>query len=105
MMKSRKNEFKINEYSTVIYFEEGIEKENVRALAIINDLRSFAEVIAYYPEDIAQNSFSAEIIKKEGFKIRFKSRCTMEELRLLFTKNTCFEEISNGRRVFHGRAD
>ena len=105
MMKAKKNEVKINEYSTVIYFEEGVEKENVRALAIINDLRSYAEIVDYYPEDIARNSFSAEIIKKEGFKIKFKSKCTMEELRLLFTKNIYFEEISNGRRVFNGRAD
>ncbi|MFZ5944956.1 MAG: histidine kinase [Bacillota bacterium] len=86
-----------NIYNVVVYFEVSCEIENVMAFAIISKLKKIADIIEFYP-DIAENSWSTEIIRKEGLKIKFKTDCSLEELRNFFTKTIQLGEFEIGQR-------
>ncbi|WP_371372584.1 chemotaxis protein CheA [Sporomusa aerivorans] len=60
-------------YQAVLFFEEGCEMENIRAFAIIHNLKGLADEIIYEPADIIENNQSAEMIRQHGFVIYFKS--------------------------------
>ncbi|MGE5329415.1 MAG: chemotaxis protein CheW [Deltaproteobacteria bacterium] len=72
-----------NSYETVVFFERDCSMENVRAFVLINDLNEIAEDIKYYPEDITESEQSVKIIRGEGFRVRFKTQKTEEEVRAL----------------------
>ncbi len=76
-------------YKAVISFEEGCEMENIRAFTIIHNLKKFATEIFYFPSDIIENENCIEIIRKNGFKILFKSSNSFSELNDFF-QNTIF---------------
>lgn len=71
----------VNNYEALIYFEDGCEMENIRAFTVIHKLKELAEEIYYYPPDIIENEGSIEVIRKEGFRIVFKSDNSLEEMR------------------------
>jgi two-component system chemotaxis sensor kinase CheA len=58
--------------------------ENVRAYAIINNLKGITEDIYYTPENLLDSDADAEIIRKEGFNIWFKADSTYEEMQEFF---------------------
>lgn len=80
-VKSGKRSFK-----AVIYFEENCEMEDIRALALINDLIKIAGDVHYNPADITGDDKSAEIIRREGFQIWFKTDRSFEEMHDFFSK-------------------
>jgi len=79
--KTNKNSFK-----AVIYFEDGCGMENLRALALVNDLKSIAGEIQHIPSDICENDDTADTIKREGFQILFKTDRTFDEMYDFFSK-------------------
>lgn len=72
------------EYQAVLFFEEGCEMENIRAFAIIHNLKGLAEDIVYEPADIIENNLSAEIIRQEGFHVHFKSEQSLAVIQNFF---------------------
>jgi len=86
--KADKRSFKV-----AVYFEEGCDMEDVRALALINDLLEIAGDVHYYPTDIADDDKSAEIIKKEGFQIWFKTDRNFEEMHDFFSKTIFLKDL------------
>lgn len=76
------------DYSAVVFFDEGCEMENVRAFLIIHNLKQVATDISYYPENImdSNSNESVELIRQEGFKIRFRTNLPVEEVRALMEK-------------------
>jgi len=80
-------------FKAVVYFEEGCEMEDIRALALINDLLKIAGDVQYYPTDIADDNKSAEIIRKEGFQIWFKTDRTFEEMHDFFSKTIFLKDL------------
>jgi two-component system chemotaxis sensor kinase CheA len=71
-------------YQAVVFFEDGCEMENIRAYSIIHNLTPMATEISYYPKDIMDNTQSAEVIRKQGFKIIFRSNETLEGIKEFF---------------------
>lgn len=71
---------KKNAFKAVIFFEDGCEMENIRAYAIIHNLKGLADRLYYFPEDIIDNDESADVIRKEGFKIYLDTECSYEEI-------------------------
>ncbi|WMJ85948.1 chemotaxis protein CheA [Anaerocolumna sp. MB42-C2] len=61
------------EYRALIHFEEECEMENMRAFSVIRDLNDKAAEISYIPEDILEDDFSSNVIRQNGFIIKFKS--------------------------------
>lgn len=78
-----------NLYRAVIYFEDGCQMENIRAYTIIHNLKGIAGDITYLPADIIDNEVSAELIKKHGFTIFFRSDHSYDKLYEFF-QNTLF---------------
>lgn len=75
-------------YEAVIFFSEGCQMENVRAFLIVHNLNEIAGDIDYYPDDIADSDASTEVIRNEGFHVRFKSQLNQEDLDSFFKKSS-----------------
>lgn len=81
-------------YEAVIYFDEGCEMENIRAFAIIHNLKEIVEDFTYYPEDIIDNNDSVQVIREQGFKIILRSEKSKEELKQFLTSTSSVRELS-----------
>ena len=80
-------------FESIIHFEDDCEMVNVRAYAIAFKLQEIADRIRYQPEDIVENTNSCEIIRREGFKISFRSEFTYNELMEFFQQTLYLKEI------------
>lgn len=80
-------------FKAVVFFDEGCEMENIRAYAIIHNLRGFAGEVYYIPEDIVDNDESVDIIRREGFKVYLKTDCSYETLYEFFTQTVFLKEL------------
>ncbi len=78
---------KVRIFSAVIHFQEGCEMENVRAFAVIHNLKKAAIEMIYHPRNIEVDPGSVEIIRRDGFHIYIKTDKTQDEIedRLLET--------------------
>lgn len=86
-------------FCATVFFEDGCEMENIRAYALINNMKQIANIMEINPCDIIENNQSAEIIKKEGFKIEFTTNQSIKELnsffeQIIFLKSLELEEIN-----------
>lgn len=84
-------------FKAVIHFEEGCGMENVRAFAVIHKLKELVKELHYYPEQLTQDSGTAEIISAEGFTIHLKTDLPYEVLyqffqQTIFLKNLEFHQ-------------
>jgi two-component system chemotaxis sensor kinase CheA len=55
--------------------------ENIRAYAVIHRLQEIAEDVQYYPADIIDNEATVDMIRKDGFVIKFRAEGALEEVR------------------------
>lgn len=83
----------INIFKAVIYFEEGCEMENIRAYAVINDIKDFCETLRYIPEDIIENDDSIELIRKQGFTIFLKTLKSYEEINEILSETMLLSKL------------
>jgi two-component system chemotaxis sensor kinase CheA len=63
-----------------IFFKEDCQMENVRAFAIVHELKNIASEIYYVPGDLINNSNRVEYIKKNGFLICFSTAIGEEKV-------------------------
>lgn len=75
-----------NIFKAVLYYEEDCGMENIRAYASIHNLKEIADEVYHIPADISDNDSSAEIIRREGFQIWFKTNCSFEEIHSFFSQ-------------------
>jgi len=68
-------------YEAHLKFTDGCEMENIRAFSVIHDLKEIGDVLYFYPENVIEDEEASEIIKKEGFKIEFRTDLNLEEVR------------------------
>ncbi len=80
-------------YTAVIWFEDGCEMENIRAYAIIQDIKVIAEEFHYYPEDIIENNETVQIVREQGFRIDMKSEKTLVELHEFFINTPFIRDV------------
>lgn len=59
----------------------------------MHQLKEISEVSYYYPEDIIENNDTCEIIKKQGFKIFFKTNQSIEDIRTLLMENAFLNNV------------
>lgn len=82
-----------NSFKAVVFFEEGCEMENIRAYAIIHNLKDVAGEVRCIPEDIIENDNSVEIIRKEGFTVYLKTNCDYDEINTLFLQTVFLKNL------------
>ena len=63
-----------NLFKAIIFFKEDCEMENIRAYAIINNLKDFARDIYFLPTDVIENDESVQVIREQGFISLFKNK-------------------------------
>ena len=63
-----------------VFFEDGCQMENLRALILLNTIREDCSFIESVPADIETNPDTAKTIIDEGFIIKFKSLTTPENI-------------------------
>ena len=76
-------------YEAVFYFEDGCEMENIRAYAILQDIKAIAEDFSFYPEDILENNDTVQVIREQGFRVQLVTERSLAELHNFFI-NTPF---------------
>lgn len=69
----------LNKFECHLFFEEESGMENIRAFNILNNLKSFGEILSCEPKDVT-NVESEEIIKKEGFKFLIGTDIQFEQI-------------------------
>jgi len=85
--------FNKNAFKAVIYFEDDCKMENIRAFAIIHNLKDIADEIYYIPEDILENDNSVQAIREQGFKIFFKTDCSYKDLHEFFMQSIFLKDL------------
>jgi two-component system chemotaxis sensor kinase CheA len=90
-------------YEAVIYFEDGCEMENIRAFAVIHNLKDIEENFCYFPEDIIENNDSVRVIREQGFRVTLKSDKSLSELHdffasIAFVRNLQLTEMDDSRQ-------
>jgi len=71
-------------FKATVFFEEDCELENIRAYTLINDLKTIAEDIYYIPD--IEKSDRAEIIRKDGIQIWFKTDISFNDVHSILSK-------------------
>ncbi|MGE5405223.1 MAG: ATP-binding protein, partial [Candidatus Saccharibacteria bacterium] len=82
-----------NQYSALVFFEEGCEMENVRAFLVVHNLKEVATDIRYYPENIMESEEGVEIIRREGFRVSFQSHMIAEEVQTFLMKIAFVKDV------------
>ena len=63
-----------------VYFEDGCQMENLRAMILLNTIRDECEFLESVPADVETNPDTAKIIIDNGFLITFKSHTCPEDI-------------------------
>ncbi len=69
-----------NSFKIVLFFEEGCEMENLRAFSIIHNLDEFVTEITFCPDDLDRGEETIEALRKEGFTIYLKTKCSYDKI-------------------------
>ena len=99
-----------NLFKAIIFFKEGCEMENIRAYAIINNLKEFAGDIYFLPEDIIENDESVQVIREQGFIVYSKTNKTYEEMydfymQTIFLKSLELIQLEDDQGLKHFEKD
>ncbi|MDR0917632.1 MAG: chemotaxis protein CheA [Oscillospiraceae bacterium] len=79
-------------FSIRVFFEDGCEMENLRALLVINQIKDDCKMLEFEPADIESNSETAKYISEKGFVIHFIPKDDTNE-------KAIFEVVENALNV------
>lgn len=103
----------MNLYEAVLFFEQDSGMENIRAFSVINGLEEYAKLVSCYPENVI-NEDSINLIIEHGFKVKFRSYLSLEEVREkldrtillksleVFLTDEMFEEMNTDSELSEG---
>ena len=69
-----------NSYQVKVFFEDGCQMENIRAVMLINNIKDWCDELFYMPEDIETNSGTCKTIIENGFDVFFTPAKTAEDV-------------------------
>jgi two-component system chemotaxis sensor kinase CheA len=84
---------KRNAFKAVVYFEEGCQMENIRAYSITHNLKDITDEFSHIPENIIDDDSSADVIRRDGFKIYFKTDCSYEKMHEFFMQTIFLKDL------------
>lgn len=89
-------------YEAVVYFEEDCGMENIRAFAIVHNLKDVVEDFRYYPENIIDNGDSVRLIREQGFRLVIITEKSLREIHdflasTAFVRDLEVTEVAIGR--------
>lgn len=83
----------VNLFQAVIRFEEGCEMENIRSYTVVQNALEFSNQAYYFPNDIIDNELSAEVIRKDGFKIIISTLKPLDEIKTFFESTIFLKDL------------
>lgn len=91
-------------FKAVIHFEEDCQMENVRAFTLLHNIKELVNVIYYFPSNIIEDDGTDKIIRKDGFKIFFRTDLAMDTVRemlmqTIFLKHFDLEELDDDEEI------
>lgn len=69
-----------NMYQVKVFFEDGCQMENIRAVLLVNNIKDWCDEIHYLPEDIETNPQTCKTIIENGFDIYFTPAKTANDV-------------------------
>lgn len=90
-----------NAFEAVIFFEDGCEMENIRAFGVVNSIEAYANEIKHIPKDFFEDDSSIETIRKEGFKLFFKTDKSYDEVHKILMETALLRELKLTKQEFH----
>ena len=69
-----------NSYQVKVFFEDGCQMENIRAVMLINNIKDWCDELFYMPEYIETNSGTCKTIIENGFDVFFTPAKTAEDV-------------------------
>jgi two-component system chemotaxis sensor kinase CheA len=82
----------VSVFSVRVFFEEGCEMENLRALLVVNQIKDDCKMLEYEPSNIESDSNTVDIIRDTGFVIHFLPKDDTNE-------NAVYNTIGNAMNV------
>lgn len=76
-----------------LFFEEGCGMENIRACAVIRELKNITDELEYQPDDIMDNDESIEVIRKDGFQIFIKTNYEYSRLHEFLSRTVFLKDL------------
>ena len=92
-IRTSKESEQVNLVQAILKFEKGCEMENIRAYTIVQNVLEFSNQTYYSPNDIIDNELSAEVIKKDGFKIIISTFKPFEEIKKFYESTIFLENL------------
>ena len=84
---------KANVFQALLFYQEDCEMENIRAYAVLNNLKEFVHAEWHYPEKILEEDSSTEIIREKGFSVCFITDKTQEEMETILNRTIFLRKL------------
>ncbi|MEG1448091.1 MAG: Hpt domain-containing protein, partial [Oscillospiraceae bacterium] len=78
--EKQENAQNANYYQVRVFFEDGCQMENIRAVMLINNITDWCDEIHFSPEDVETNSATCKDIIEHGFDIFFTPAKTANDV-------------------------
>jgi two-component system chemotaxis sensor kinase CheA len=92
--KGNKDYSERQKYKAILFFEEGCELENIRAFTIVHKLKEIADEVCCTPENVMEDDIKIiEQIRKDGFKVYFKTSLDSSTIRELFEETIFVSKV------------
>lgn len=82
-----------NAFKAVIYYTPGCEMENIRAFAVINNLKKLTKEYTCIPNNLKDNDSSIQEIRDNGFQIYFRTDYDYDNVELFFQEIIFLKEL------------
>ncbi|MCL1995183.1 MAG: chemotaxis protein CheW [Defluviitaleaceae bacterium] len=82
-----------NVYMTTIKFQAESQMENVRAFALVNNIKDTVTILKQHPGDLLDQA-SAEVIRKKGFTMTVATDLNYRELESILQQTIYLEELT-----------
>lgn len=80
-IRPNKQEDNYRYFQAKIWFEDGVEMENIRAYTVVHNMADLANELLYIPHDIIESDTSIEKIRANGFLIMIESAVEVGEIK------------------------
>lgn len=84
---------RLSHYQATIFYEDGCEMENVRAITLVRNLTEVCEEVSHVPEDLVDHEFSTKRIREQGLQLSFSTGKTYEEIYDVFMKASYVQDF------------
>jgi two-component system, chemotaxis family, sensor kinase CheA len=80
-------------YQASVFYQDGCEMENMRALALIRNLKELGGEISHIPEDLMDHESSTTLIREKGLQLNYRTDKSYEEVYEVFMRASFVQDF------------